>query len=159
VTSVNDGEAQNMGREEHLAHDPRYDRADEFMEIVLGCWDGWEDGALVVDKTTGLFADPAKVHRLEYRGKYLNSSGTFTVPRSPQGHPVIIQAGASARGKTFAARWAETVFVAHEDLEAGKRQYAALKTEVARLGRDPDRMTINTIAYPVVAETRAEAED
>jgi FMN-dependent oxidoreductase (nitrilotriacetate monooxygenase family) len=148
-----------MGRAVHMDHDLRYDRADEFMEIVLGCWDGWEDGALVVDKTTGLFADPAKVHRLEYRGKYLNSSGTFTVPRSPQGHPVIIQAGASARGKTFAARWAETVFVAHEDLEAGKRQYAALKTEVARLGRDPDRMTINTIAYPVVAETRAEAED
>ena len=70
VTSVNDGEAQNMGREVHLAHDLRYDRADEFMEIVLNCWDGWEDDALVVDKQSGLFADPDKVHRLEYRGKY-----------------------------------------------------------------------------------------
>ena len=69
VTSVNDGEAQNMGREVHLAHDLRYDRADEFMEIVLGCWDGWEDDALVVDKESGLFADPDKVHRLEYRGQ------------------------------------------------------------------------------------------
>ncbi|HET6307367.1 MAG TPA: LLM class flavin-dependent oxidoreductase, partial [Rhodopila sp.] len=87
------------------------------------------------------------------------SSGTFTVPRSPQGHPVVIQAGASARGQTFAARWAETVFVTYADLQEGRRQYADLKAEVARLGRDPETMTINTIAYPVVAETRAEAED
>jgi FMN-dependent oxidoreductase (nitrilotriacetate monooxygenase family) len=159
VTSVNDAEAQNMGRTEHMEHDARYDRADEFMEIVHSCWDGWEDGALVVDKQSGLFADPDKVHRLEYKGKYLQSSGTFTVPRSPQGHPVVIQAGASKRGKTFSARWAETIFVAYEDLEAGRRQYADLKTEVARLGRDPDLLTVNTIAYPVVAETRAEAED
>ena len=159
VTSVNDGEAHNMGREVHMEHDLRYDRADEFMEIVLSCWDGWEDGALIVDKKTGLFADPTKVHRLEYKGKFLNSSGTFTVPRSPQGHPVVIQAGASNRGKTFSARWAETVFVGYPDLEDGKRQYAEFKAEVARLGRDPDLMTVNTIAYPVVAETRAEAED
>ena len=159
VTSVNDGEAQNMGREVHMDHDLRYDRADEFMEIVHGCWDGWEDDALVVDKKSGLFADPNKVHRMEYRGKFLTSCGTFTVPRSPQGHPVVIQAGASNRGKTFSARWAETVFVAYPDLEDGKRQYADLKAEVARLGRDPDLMTANTIAYPVVAETRSEAED
>ncbi|HVY17829.1 MAG TPA: LLM class flavin-dependent oxidoreductase [Rhodopila sp.] len=159
VTSVNDAEAQNMGRIEHMEHDARYDRADEFMEIVHSCWDGWEDGALVVDKKSGLFADPGKVHRLEYQGKYLKSSGTFTVPRSPQGHPVVIQAGSSNRGKTFSARWAETVFVAYEDLEAGKRQYTDLKAEVARLGRDPDRLSVNTIAYPVVAETKAEAED
>jgi FMN-dependent oxidoreductase (nitrilotriacetate monooxygenase family) len=159
VTSVNDGEAQNMGREVHMDHDLRYDRADEFMEIVHGCWDGWEDDALIVDKKSGLFADPNKVHRMEYRGKFLTSCGTFTVPRSPQGHPVVIQAGASNRGKTFSARWAETVFVAYPDLEDGKRQYADLKAEVARLGRDPDLMTANTIAYPVVAETRSEAED
>ncbi|HYZ24975.1 MAG TPA: NtaA/DmoA family FMN-dependent monooxygenase [Rhodopila sp.] len=159
VTSVNDGEAKNMGREVHMEHDARYDRADEFMEIVLSCWDGWEDDAIVCDKQAGLFADPEKVHRLEYEGRYLKSSGTFTVPRSPQGHPVIIQAGASARGKTFSARWAETVFVAYPDLEDGKRQYADFKREIARLGRDPDLVTVNTIAYPVVAETRAEAED
>jgi FMN-dependent oxidoreductase (nitrilotriacetate monooxygenase family) len=129
------------------------------MEIVLSCWDGWEDGALVVDKDSGLFADPAKVHRLEYEGKYLRSHGTFTVPRSPQGHPVVIQAGSSNRGKTFSARWAETVFVAYANLAEGQRQYADLKQTVAQLGRDPERLTVNTIAYPVVAETRAEAED
>ncbi|MBN8928576.1 MAG: monooxygenase [Rhodospirillales bacterium 69-11] len=159
VTSVNDAEAHNMGREVHMGHDLRYDRADEFMEIVLGSWDGWEDGAILCDKETGLFADPDKVHRLEYQGQFLRSSGTFTVPRSPQGHPVIIQAGSSGRGKRFAARWAETVFVAYHSLEEGQRQYASFKDSVARLGRDPDLVTVNTIAYPVVAETRAEAED
>lgn len=114
---------------------------------------------MVVDKESQLFADPSKVHRLEYHGKYLSSVGTFTVPRSPQGHPVVIQAGSSNRGKTFAARWAETVFVGYEDFEAGKRQYADFKAEVARLGRNADLVTVNTIVYPVVAETRAEAED
>src|SRR3954468_1541257 len=159
VTSVNDGEAHNMGREVHLAHDLRYDRADEFMEIVLGCWNGWEDDALVVDKQSGLFALPDKVRRMEYRGKYLTSRGTFTVPRSPQGHPVIIQAGSSDRGKRFSERWAETVFVAYPDFEDGKRQYKSFKEGVAALGRDPDSVTVNTIAYPGVAATRAEAED
>ena len=159
VTSVNDGEAQNMGREVHLAHDLRYDRADEFMEIVLGCWDGWEDDALVVDKQSGLFADPDKVHRMEYRGKYLTSRGTFTVPRSPQGHPVVIQAGSSDRGTRFSERWAETVFVGYPDFEEAKRRYAAFKQGVARLGRDPDLVSVNTIAYPVAAATKAEAED
>jgi FMN-dependent oxidoreductase (nitrilotriacetate monooxygenase family) len=159
VTSVNDGEAQNMGRDVHLAHDPRYDRADEFMEIVLGCWDGWEDDALVVDKEAGLFAQPDKVHRMEYRGKYLTSRGTFTVPRSPQGHPVVIQAGSSDRGVQFSERWAETVFVGYPDFEEGKRRYAAFKQGVARRGRDPDLVTVNTIAYPVAAATKMEAED
>jgi FMN-dependent oxidoreductase (nitrilotriacetate monooxygenase family) len=159
VTSVNDAEAHNMGRAVHMGHDARYDRADEFMEIVLSCWDGWEDGALVIDKQSGLFADPDRVHRLEYEGKYLTSHGTFTVPRSPQGHPVVIQAGSSDRGKTFSARWAETVFVAYANLAEAKRQYADFKQTVAALGRDPDLVTINTIAYPVAAATRAEAED
>ena len=159
VTSVNDAEAHNMGRSVHMGHDERYDRADEFMEIVHSCWDGWEDGALVVDKQSGLFAHPEKVHRLEYNGKYLQSSGTFTVPRSPQGHPVVIQAGSSRRGKEFSARWGETVFVAWPDLASAKREYAAMKAAVAAVGRDPSKVTLNTIAYPVVAETRAEAED
>ena len=100
------------------------------------------------------------MHRLEYEGKFLKSHGTFTVPRSPQGHPVVIQAGSSARGKMFAARWAETMFVGYPDFaSARKREYAAMKAAIAALNRDPDKVTINTIAYPVVAETRAEAED
>ncbi len=159
VTSVNDGEAMNMGLERHLEHDLRYDRADEFMEVVLGHWDSWEDDALVVDKENGVFADPDKVHRLDHKGHFFRSRGPFPVPRSPQGHPVIIQAGASGRGKAFSARWAETVFVSYRDIEDGKRQYAEAKAAIARFNRDPDLVTFNTIAYPVVAETRAEAED
>jgi FMN-dependent oxidoreductase (nitrilotriacetate monooxygenase family) len=88
VTSVNDGEALNMGRARHLEHDLRYDRADEFMEVVLGHWGSWDDGCIIIDKKTGRFADPSKVKRLDHRGRFFNSRGPFTVPRSPQGHPV-----------------------------------------------------------------------
>jgi FMN-dependent oxidoreductase (nitrilotriacetate monooxygenase family) len=95
VTSVNDGEAENMGQARHMEHDLRYDRADEFMEVVLGHWDAWEDGSLVIDKTSGRFADPSKVKRLDHKGPFFTSRGPFTVPRSAQGHPVVIQAGAT----------------------------------------------------------------
>ena len=84
VTSVNDGEAHNMGKAQHLEHDHRYDRADEFMEVVLGHWDSWEDGSLIIDKKSGRFADPTKVKRLDHAGKFLKSRGPFTVPRSSQ---------------------------------------------------------------------------
>ncbi|MGH7152965.1 MAG: LLM class flavin-dependent oxidoreductase [Acetobacteraceae bacterium] len=159
VTSVNDGEAANMGLAHHMEHDLRYDRADEFMEVVLGHWDSWEDDALAVDKAAGLFAHPDKVHRLDYNGRFFRSRGPFTVPRSAQGHPVLIQAGSSGRGKRFAARWAETVFVAYPDLAAAKRDYAEMKDAIAHHGRDPDLVSFNTIAYPVTAATKAEAED
>src|SRR4051794_29417703 len=116
VTSLNDGEALNMGRSEVLEHDLRYDRADEFMEIVLGHWNAWADDALVVDKASGLFARPDKVSRLDYEGQYYRSRGPFTVPRTPQGHPVVIQAGQSGRGRTFAGRWGEIIFTASPGL-------------------------------------------
>ena len=159
VTSVNDGEAANMGKDEHLEHDLRYDRADEFMEVVLGHWDSWENDAIVQDKKTGLFARPDKVHRIDYQGRFMKSRGPFTVPRSAQGHPVIIQAGSSGRGKRFAARWGELVFVAYRNLELGKQEYAALKAEVARHGRDPEHLKIATLLHAIIGETRAEAED
>ena len=88
VTSMNDVEARNMGLEEAVEHDARYDRADEFLEVVHGHWDTWADDALIVDKTTGRFADPEKVRRLDHKGEHFRSRGPFTVPRSPQGHPV-----------------------------------------------------------------------
>jgi len=159
VTSLNDGEAQNMGREEVIAHDRRYDRADEFMAVVLGHWDSWEDDAIVQDKATGLFADPEKVHRLDHKGAFFRSRGPFTVPRSPQGHPVIIQAGQSGRGRHFAARWGELIFTSNPNLEPAKKAYADLKAAAAGHGRNPDHMKIATLCHPVVAATRAEAED
>ena len=159
VTSLNDGEAQNMGREEVTDHDARYDRADEFMEVVLGHWDTWEDDAIVQDKASGLFASPEKVHRLDYRGRYFASRGPFTVPRSAQGHPVLIQAGQSGRGRRFGARWGEVIFVVYPNVEAGKRDYAAFRTEVARASRDPEHVKVTQLVNTVTAATRAEAED
>ncbi|MCB1739870.1 MAG: LLM class flavin-dependent oxidoreductase [Gammaproteobacteria bacterium] len=160
VTSMNDGEALNMGHAAHGDHDRRYDRADEFMEVVLGHWDSWEDDAIVCDKRSGLYAHPDKVHRLDHKGEFFQSRGPFTVPRSPQGHPVVIQAGQSARGKQFSARWGEVVFVStFPSLEIGQRDYAAFKAMVEANGRDPDLVTLTPSIYTVVAPTRSEAED
>ena len=159
VTSLNDGEAMNMGRDEVIEHDTRYDRADEFMEIVLGHWDSWEDGAIVHDLASGVFADPKKVHRLDYRGRFLKSRGPFTVPRSSQGHPVLIQAGQSGRGRRFAAQWAELVFVSYPDVAMARKDYATFKADVARHGRDPDAVKVAALTHCVVADTRSEAED
>ncbi len=160
VTSVNDNEARNMGRgDQVIEHDTRYDRADEFMEIVLGHWDSWDDDAIACDKANNLYAHPDKVRRIDYKGQFMSSRGPFTVPRSPQGHPVIMQAGMSGRGQKFAARWGELLFVAYRDIATGKAAYKKQKDAAAALGRDPDSMKIASLFYPVVAETRAEAED
>ena len=159
VTSVNDGEALNMGRTEHIEHDLRYDRADEFMEVVLGHWDAWEDGSLIVDKKTGRFADPKKVHRLDYEGKYYRSRGPFTVPRSEQGHPVIIQAGQSGRGMRFAGRWAEVVFSSGGNAKRAKEIYSGLRDAVSDAGRDPDHVSICNAITIVAGASKSEAED
>lgn len=159
VTSLNDTEARNMGRSEVVEHDERYDRADEFLEVVLGHWDTWADDALIVDKASGRFADPSKVRRVDYQGKYYSSRGPFTVPRSAQGHPVLIQAGQSGRGKRFAAEWGEMIFTYTPTVEVGKKEYAALKAQCAATGRDPNGMLIGALVHPVVAATKMEAED
>jgi len=159
VTSLNDGEAQNMGRDEVVGHDLRYDRADEFMDIVLGHWDAWEDDAIVQDKATGLFAQAEKVHRLDYQGRYFRSRGPFTVPRSGQGHPVIIQAGQSGRGRRFGAQWGEVIFVVYPNIETGQREYAEFKADVARCGREPKHVHVTQLVNTVTAATQAEAED
>ena len=159
VTSLNSSEAQNFGEAEHPEHDLRYDRADEFMEVVLGHWDSWEDDAIVVDKETGLFAHPEKVHPLNHNGQWFRSKGPFTVPRSPQGRPVVIQAGQSGRGRDFAARWGELVFCVYSNVEMGRKAYKAFKDEVARYGRDPDGVSICPATYIIVGETKTMAED
>jgi FMN-dependent oxidoreductase (nitrilotriacetate monooxygenase family) len=159
VTSLNDSEAANFGGALHPEHDARYDRADEFVEVVLGHWDTWEDDAIVIDRERGLFADPAKVHRLDHRGRWFTSRGPFTVPRSPQGRPVLIQAGQSGRGRRFAARWGELIFVIFPNLEFARQSYRDIKAEAARLGRDPERVRVAPAMYCVTAETRAMAED
>lgn len=159
VTSINDSEAANFGRESHLEHDVRYDRADEFMEAVLGHWDTWEDDAIVQDRERGIFADPARVHRLDHRGVWFRTRGPFTVPRTPQGRPVIIQAGQSGRGRRFAARWGELIFVIFPTLDSARVGYAEIKAEIERAGRDPRAVRVTPAVYCIVGETRTAAEE
>lgn len=159
VTSMNDVEARNMGLDQAIDHDARYDRADEFLEVVTGHWNTWTDDALIVDKSTGQFADPDKVQRLDHVGKHFRSRGPFTVPRTPQGHPVVIQAGQSGRGRAFAARWGELIFTSNPHIDAARANYRSLKEDCANNGRNPDHMKLAALCHPIVAETRAEAED
>ena len=160
VTSMNDGEALNMGKLLHPEHDSRYDRADEFMEVVMGHWTSWDDDAIVQDKKTGLFAHGDKVRRIDHKGEHFESRGPFTVPRSKQGHPVVIQAGQSGRGKKFAARWGELLFVGSPPtLDIGRANYKAMKAAIAAEGRNPEHVVIAPSAYIVCAETKMEAED
>lgn len=159
VTSVNDSEAANYGFQAHLGHDARYDRADEFMQVVLGHWATWEKDALVMNRDTGVFADADKVHTLNHRGRAFKSRGPFTVPRSPQGQPVLMQAGQSGRGRDFAARWGELVFALMPNPTVGARMYREFKEKVASLGRDPSSVKVAPAIYAVVGTTQSMAED
>ena len=159
VTSFNDSEARNFGHEAHLEHDTRYDRADEFMEAVLGHWDSWADDAIVFDREQVRFADPEKVRRLDHRGDWFYSRGPFTVPRTPQGRPVLIQAGQSGRGRRFGGRWAELIFVVQRELSSAMATYRDLKQSVADAGRNPDSVRVMPAVYCTVAETRAIAQE
>jgi FMN-dependent oxidoreductase (nitrilotriacetate monooxygenase family) len=159
VTSVNDSEARNYGLSEHLGHDERYDRADEFLSATTGLWDTWEDDALVLDRAGGIFADPSKVHRLDHHGRWFSVEGPLTVPRSPQGRPVLLQAGSSGRGREFAARWAELIFTGDPDIDIARAHYKDQKERVAATGRDPASVKMLPMVYTVVGETHAHAEE
>ena len=159
VTSVNDNEAKNMGLSQAPDHDTCHDQADEFMEIVHGHWDTWEEDAIVADRDSGLYAHGDKVHRLDHEGSHYRSRGPFTVPRTPQGHPVVIQAGQSGRGIEFAARWGELLFMANPDIGRAKENYVKVKEVIGAAGRDPEQVKIANLTFPVVGRTMAEAED
>ena len=158
VTSLNDSEAQNFGVREQLEHDDRYDAADDFMQAACKLWDSWEDGAVLLDKQTGRFADPAKVHRVDHAGEWFQVRGPLTVPRPPQGHPVLIQAGQSERGRQFAARWGELLFVIYPTPEACKAYRDDLRQRARSAGRDPYSVRVTPAVYVVVAETPEKAQ-
>jgi FMN-dependent oxidoreductase (nitrilotriacetate monooxygenase family) len=159
VTSLNSSEAANFGRGEVLEHDLRYDRADEFISVVRGHWRSWNDDAVKLDRENGVFADPDGVRRLDHEGRWFKSRGPFTVPRSQQGEPILIQAGQSGRGKQFAGKWGDLVFVIYPNLEMGQKQYADFKSLLAKIGRDPASVRVAPAVYAVAAETQTEAED
>lgn len=159
VTSVNDSEAQNFGLDTHLGHDERYDRADEFLDVVAGLWDTWEDGAIQHDRVSGLYADPGKVHELGHVGRYFSARGPLTVPRTPQGRPVILQAGSSGRGREFASRWADLIFTGDPGIDVARSHYSDQKARIAEAGRDPASVRICPMAYAVVGETESHAKE
>jgi len=159
VTSANDAESQNFGREAHLPKTERYRRAREFVDVVRGLWDSWDDDAFVFDKADGRFYDPDKRHVLDHRGAFFKVRGPLTVSRSSQGQPVVVQAGASDDGRQLAAETAEVVFCAHQTIEAARAFYADLKTRMQRCGRDGDHLKIMPGLSVFVGRTRQEAQD
>lgn len=157
VTSMNDSEAMNFGLESHLSHDQRYDRAEEFMELIFKLWGSWDDGALVLDRARGIYADPAKVHYIDHAGTYFKSRGPLNIPRGPQGRPVIIQAGASDRGRAFAARWAEVIFNISPTREHMRKSTQAIRDEAARFKREDGSCKSLIAIMPFVGRSREEA--
>ncbi|MBV6754328.1 LLM class flavin-dependent oxidoreductase [Pseudomonas chlororaphis] len=158
VTSVVSDEAWNFGRESHIDHGDRYQRAEEFHDVVKGLWDSWDDDAFVRDKASGQYFDPSKLHTLNHRGEHFSVRGPLNVARPPQGHPVLVQAGASEAGKTLAARVAEVIFAAHHDLAGAQAFYQDIKARAADFDRDPDHIKILPGITPFIAETREQAQ-
>ncbi|QNA78394.1 LLM class flavin-dependent oxidoreductase [Streptomyces sp. So13.3] len=157
VTTAGDAAARNFGLEAQPAHADRYERAAEFIEVSTKLWDSWEDGAVVADKDRGVHAESDRVHRFGHVGKYFQVDGPLNVPRSPQAHPLLVQAGSSEDGKDFAARYAEAVFTAQPTFEEGQAFYADVKRRAAAAGRDPDGVKILPGIVPVIGDTEAEA--
>src|SRR5476649_1394364 len=159
VTSATDLEARNAGLDELPPRELRYDRADEVLEACFALWNGWDEGAFVLDKKAGVFADPSKVHYANYQGRWIKTRGPLSIPRSPQGHPVIMQAGSSDRGREFAARWAEVVFTIQRGTEEMVAFYTDIKTRMQARGRAPEECAILPNVSVVIGETESIARE
>lgn len=159
VTSAMDEEALNFGRDGNIEHGHRYGRAAEFLDTVTALWDSWEDDAVRIDKESGRFADPDRVHRIDHRGPHFQVRGPLNVPRPPQGHPLIVQAGSSEAGRDLAADYADVQFAIVRTAEDGLRYRADMEARLAKRGRSPDSFRILGGVLPVVAATRAEAQE
>ncbi len=158
VTSSNEMEALNFNRDAHLLHADRYGRAEEFVDVVRGLWNSWEGDAFPRDREAGQFLDAARMHVLDHRGRHFRVRGPLNVDRSPQGEPVIVQAGASEAGKQLAARTAEAIFTAQPTLGEAVAFYGDVKGRMAQFGRAPEDLLIMPGAFPVVGRTPAEAQ-
>ena len=139
--------------------DSRYDFADEVVEAVCRLWESWDADALVLDKQRGIYADPDKVHYVNYQGRWIKTRGPLTVPRSPQGRPVIMQAGSSPRGRDFAARWGELVFTLQHSKSDMQAFYRDVKARVVAQGRAPEDCVILPSVDPIIGETDSIARE
>jgi FMN-dependent oxidoreductase (nitrilotriacetate monooxygenase family) len=152
VTGSNDGGAQNYGLDRQYPHDERYEMADEYVELVQKLWESWDSDAMVIDRDQEIFAHPEKVRPVHFEGKYFRSRGPLSAPRSPQGHPVICQAGGSPRGRTFAARWADTIISSANSIAAMKEFRDDVRAQARGFGRDPDGIKVLFLIAPIVDE-------
>src|ERR1700742_5219731 len=159
VTTSNPDAALNFGLDDHMDHAERYKRAREFYDVVTGLWDSFADDAFVRDVDSGLFFDPAKMHVLDHKGKYLKVRGPLNIARPVQGWPVIVQAGASDDGKQLAAETAEAVFTGGGPLADAQKLLADIKGRAAKAGRNPDHLKILPGAFVVVGDSIEEAKE
>ena len=159
VTSDNAAEAANFGRDQHVAHAARYERAREFHQVVTGLWDSWEDEALINDKDGGQLIDPARLRKLNHRGTHFAVAGPLNVSRSPQGRPVVVQAGGSEAGRELAAATAEVVFTAQPSLAKAQDFYRDMKRRLVAHGRAPESLKVMPGLFAVVGRSQDEADD
>ncbi|MEU6889817.1 LLM class flavin-dependent oxidoreductase [Streptomyces viridosporus] len=158
VNSALESAARNLGRQEQLPHDERYAVTDEFMDVVYKLWEGsWEDDAVVHDRASGVYADPARVHPIEHHGRYFDVPGIFLCEPSVQRTPVIYQAGTSPAGRAFAAKHAEGVFMSGQRPDVLRPHSDDIRARAARLGRDPQSIKMFAIMTVVTAPTDEEA--
>jgi FMN-dependent oxidoreductase (nitrilotriacetate monooxygenase family) len=158
VTSWLEGSASNYSKEKHLDHDVRYRLAEEYLEVVRGLWDSWEDDAFVRNKETGEFFDKSKLHTLNHKGEFFSVKGPLNIARSKQGQPPIWQAGTSEDGRNFAAKHADVVYAGHLSFEETKLYYSDLKKRAAAFGRSADEISIIPNIRPIIGRTAEEAE-
>lgn len=159
VTGSSPDAAANFSRDKHPPHAERYARAEEYVSVVKGLWDSWDDGALVGDKETGVFVDPTKMHVLGHEGAFFKVLGPLNITRPPQGYPVIFQAGASDRGLDFAGATAEVVFATQQLLDEAKSFTETLRGKTAAAGRPRDAVRVLFGVSPVIGRTEAEAKE
>ena len=159
VTGSSDFAAMNFGMQGMPEHDLRYDMADEYMEVVRKLWGSWEPGAIVADRKNGVLVDPAKVHGVNFQGRYFSTRGPLNSGPGPQGQPVIAQAGGSPRGRRFAATHAETIVVNAKGIEAMRAYRADVHKNMAAQGRKPGECKILFLINPIIGETMDEAKD
>lgn len=158
VTSTGDATAHNFSREHHLDHKVRYDRGKEFVEVVKRLWAGWAENSLVIDKQSGIYADVSQIQGAEFTGEFFSVKGALNIPRSPQTHPVLVQAGSSEDGKQFAAELAEVIFTAQNTMEEAIAFYTDVKSRLKQFGRSEDQLKILPGFIPFVGDTEAEAK-
>ncbi len=159
VTSANDYAARNFGHAKLAPHAERYARAQEFVAVVQALWDSWDDDAFVRDRERGVYFEPSRLHKLTHQGKFFSVEGALNIERTPQGKPVIIQAGASETGKEFAAETAEVVFASNTEVDRSAAFYADLKGRMAKYGRAPDELKVLAGLPVIVGESEQDALD